>query len=161
MKSLILNQDFNIGWDGKTIEAKYIALDTETHQINHQRPREIPPLVLMSAFSKDTINPAGKGWVIPKHQVTNWLEAHLDKIWIFHNSAFDLQVLANHVQSIPFRQRLWQKVEDYQIRDSKLLKGLWNIAKTGKPLIFDSLEQAVGELRLTNLADLDKTNDQK
>ena len=164
MKSLMLNRDFHLGWDGKTIAAKYIALDTETHRIKSEQPRDVPRLVLMSAFSKDSINPAGKGWVIPSHQVEHWLEAHRDKIWIFHNSAFDLQVLANHIQSPELRDKLWQKVEDYQIRDSMLFKGLWDIAKAGKPgeqAMQGNLEQAVQELGLGQLAGLDKAEDQK
>ena len=69
MKSLMLNRDFHLGWDGKTIAAKYIALDTETHRIKSEQPRNVPRLVLMSAFSKDSTNPAGKAWVMPSHQV--------------------------------------------------------------------------------------------
>ena len=160
----MLNRDFHLGWDGKTIAAKYIALDTETHKIKSEQPRDVPRLVLMSAFSKDSINPAGKGWVIPSHQVEHWLEAHRDKIWIFHNSAFDLQVLASHIQSAELRNKLWQKVEDYQIRDSMLFKGLWDIAKAGKPgeqAMQGNLEQAVQELGLNKLAGLDKVEDQK
>ena len=51
MTSLMSKLDYLIGWDGQTISANLIALDTETHAKDNNQPTQTPKLVLMSQLN--------------------------------------------------------------------------------------------------------------
>jgi len=162
--SFELDKNYRIGWDGHTIEAHYLALDTETYLIDIDDPSHIPQLVLMSVFNINRQDRAATGLILPAEQVEDWLLAHQGKVWIFHNSAFDLRVLHQHVSCNQLKQKIWRKVDDYQIRDTKLLKGLRDIALEGElrqQNLYLSLQQVIEDLGLMAETGLDKAGDEK
>jgi len=79
--------DYIIGWNGQPLPPKYLAVDTETHMIDEGDPTDIPKLVVLAAFGRHPDNPAGKGMVVAANDVEAWIEAHLDRVWIFHNAS--------------------------------------------------------------------------
>ena len=156
-------KDYIIGWNGQALPAKYLAVDTETHLINKDDPADIPKLVVLSAFGRHPDNPAGKGMIVASTDVESWVEAHIDRIWIFHNASFDFFVLINHLKSETWRQRLIQKVEKYEIRDTMGLKGLYDIATQGEPKHggHQGLEAVISDLELDEYLNVDKDRDER
>ena len=156
-------EDYIIGWDGNPLPAKYLAVDTETHLINKNDPADIPKLVVLSAFGRHPDNPAGKGMIVAATDVEAWVAAHIDKVWIFHNAAFYFLVLMNHLQSGTCKQGLIEKIEKYEIRDTMILKGLFDIATQGSPIQggYQGLEAMVSDLELDGYVDIDKDRDEK
>ena len=156
-------KDYIIGWDGQALPARYLAVDTETHMINKDDPADIPKLVVLVAFGRHPDNPAGKGMIVAATDVEAWIEAHIDRIWIFHNASFDFFVLINHLKSEAWRRRLIEKVEKYEIRDTMGLKGLYDIATQGEPKQggYQGLEAVIPDLGLDEYVDIDKDRDEK
>ena len=156
-------EDYIIGWDGQALPAKYLAVDTETHLINKDNPADIPKLVVLSAFGRHPDNPAGKGMIVAAADVEAWVEAHIGRVWIFHNASFDFLVLMNHLQSETWRRRLIEKVEKYEIRDTMILKGLFDIATQGNPIQggYQGLEAMVSDLELEGYINVDKDRDER
>ncbi len=156
-------EDYTVGWDGQVLPAKYLAVDTETHLINKNDPAGIPKLVVLSAFGRHPDNPAGKGMIVAATDVEAWVEAHIDRVWIFHNAAFDFFVLMKHLKSETWRRRLIEKVEKYEIRDSMVLKGLIDIATQGIATKngYQSLEEVISDLELDEYINVDKDRDEK
>jgi len=140
-----------------------LAVDTETHLISKDDPADIPKLVVLSAFGRHPDNLAGKGMIVAATDVEAWVEAHIDKVWIFHNASFDFFVLINHLQSETWRRRLIEKVEKYEIRDTMILKGLFDIATQGNPIQggYQGLEAMVSDLELEGYINVDKDRDEK
>ena len=156
-------KDYIIGWDGNPLPAKYLAVDTETHLINKDDPADIPKLVVLSAFGRHPDNPAGKGMIVASTDVESWVEAHIDRVWIFHNASFDFFVLMKHLESEAWKRRLIEKVEKYEIRDAMALKGLFDIATQGIAIKsgYQSLEDVISDLKLDEYVNVDKNRDEK
>jgi len=156
-------KDYIIGWDGNPLPAKYLAVDTETHLINKDDPADIPKLVVLSAFGRHPDNPAGKGMIVASTDVESWVEAHIDRVWIFHNASFDFFVLMKHLESEAWKRRLIEKVEKYEIRDAMVLKGLFDIAIQGIAIKngYQSLEDVISDLKLDEYVNVDKNRDEK
>ena len=156
-------KDYIIGWDGNPLPAKYLAVDTETHLINKDDPADIPKLVVLSAFGRHPGNPAGKGMIVAATDVESWVEAHIDRVWIFHNASFDFFVLMKHLASEAWKRRLIEKVEKYEIRDAMVLKGLFDIATQGIAIKngYQSLEDVISDLKLDEYVNVDKNRDEK
>jgi len=114
-------ENYVIGLGGEPLPGKYLAVDTETHMIDKDDPTGIPKLVVLSAYGIHPDNSVGKGMVVAAGDVEAWIEAHIDRIWIFHNASFDFFVLMKHLQSEAWRRRLIEKVEKYEIRDTMIL----------------------------------------
>ncbi|MDP7281201.1 MAG: DNA polymerase, partial [Candidatus Poribacteria bacterium] len=156
-------KDYTIGWNSQALPAKYLAVDTETYMINKDDPADIPQLVVLSAFGRHPDNPTGQGMIVAATDVESWIEAHINRIWIFHNAAFDFFVLMNHLKSEAWNRRLMEKVEKYEIRDSMVLKGLFDLATQGIAAKggYQSLEGVISDLQLSEFIGLDKTKDEK
>ena len=69
-----------------------IAIDTETHLIDHDRPRDYPDVVVMTVYGgKDTVDLVD--WPDIPEYLDRLFAATPDSIYVFHNVPFDVGVL--------------------------------------------------------------------
>jgi ribonuclease D len=118
-----------------------LACDTETAggEIT-TLPRRMPRLVLASVCNGD------RSVGVPRDRIDDFVLGHAhDRAWVFHNSSFDVWVLAGHLGS-PAREALFRMIDQDRIRDTYCLADAIEMFETG-------LERsATGRLTLESLA---------
>ena len=104
------NQTFNIKFwqpsDGGL--GRFVAVDTET---NIKPFTETPDLVTMQAYGGGS-----SVYYIPKRYIYEFSVIHKDSYWIFHNAAFDYDVLCKALN-----MDMWSLYDDCRIRDTAIL----------------------------------------
>lgn len=83
-----------------------IGWDTETVPIDKAKPWKTPRLVLIVATDGDT------GYFIDPDNAKEFFEAHSQSLFIAHNAAFDISVVANHIKESIDQGLIWDMVDD-------------------------------------------------
>lgn len=102
-----------------------IAADTETTVIDDANPWMTPTLVLMQAFDGE------RGVFIAPENVSDFMAAHGDCFFTFHNAAFDLRVInKTHARrGVPYD--IYTLVDNRQVIDTQILHRLIVLATAG------------------------------
>lgn len=106
-------------WVGNKLEGEYLAIDTETTNI---QPGEIPELVIMQV-SSDGEN----SYIVERDDVGDFLNLHRHSHWVGHNWAFDHFVICRHLGIT-----MWGKVDRGEIWGTDIIFRLLGLAKYGK-----------------------------
>lgn len=114
------NQTFTIKFwqpsDG--VLGRFVAVDTET---NIKPFTETPDLVTMQAYGG-----GNNVYYIPKKYINEFTELHTSSFWIFHNAAFDIDVLAKFMD-----KSLYELYDNNRVRDTAILYRLLHLAAFG------------------------------
>lgn len=123
-----------VGYDGRPLDGRILALDTET-TLDHE-------FVLLAASN------GVRRVIVPYGQLHAFIHDHCDRIWVFHNVAFDFHVL----DTVLGDDVMWKMVEQHRLHDTMLLAQLIKIGKLGDPRGVD--DQLGSTVRLEELARL-------
>lgn len=119
MKIRKFNRVFDVQqWTGKPL-GPAIAVDTETTLI--LSPDHIPDLIISCAYDGQ-----GVVYIITNNYIKQFLDQHKDRILIFHNFPFDMNVLSKWTGF-----EFWDMIETDKILDTALLYKLVSIAIRG------------------------------
>lgn len=114
------NQTFTIKFwqpsDG--VLGRFVCVDTET---NIKPFTETPDLVTMQAYGG-----GNNVYYIPKKYINEFTELHTSSFWIFHNAAFDIDVLAKFMD-----KSLYELYDNNRVRDTAILYRLLHLAAFG------------------------------
>jgi len=113
-------------WDGEILDGDTIALDCETEMVEHWRV--VPHLVMVSASS------GGNSCIIRPERISDFLVAHRDREFVFHNVAFDFWVIEEHLRKMEHSEALtllWPLAHNGRLHDTMLLDQLIGLADTG------------------------------
>jgi DNA polymerase III epsilon subunit-like protein len=97
------------------------AFDCETTLIDDERPWLTPAYVLGAAFD-------GKhGVFVPRNRLSEFFAAHSDTTVVFHNAAFDLDVIATAAPNAD----LYDRVDANRVYDTQLMHRLLTLGELG------------------------------
>lgn len=105
-------------WSDEILDL-YIAVDTETEVVPFT---QTPDIVTMQAYDGE------EGYYIPIHKIERFFEVNSQSVFIFHNLAFDFDVLGKAVNNKFYLDRFLDKDK---LRDTMLLYKLWHLATVG------------------------------
>ena len=94
-----------------------VAIDTETEQA---RRGVIPRLFSMQAFDGEA------AFFVPRNRILDFFMAHAETTFVFHNAAFDLEVLS------VFYPGIYDLVDREYVLDTAILYRLIELAETGE-----------------------------
>jgi hypothetical protein len=106
---------------GRVFEDRF-AIDTETTEIDSNRPDRVPQLVLLVACDGE------RGCFVASNHIIDFLAAHPDSELIFHNAPFDLAVIQ---QCIGDEEDIYDRVDANKIWDTLILRRLLSLAHEG------------------------------
>jgi DNA polymerase I-like protein with 3'-5' exonuclease and polymerase domains len=124
------NRSLSVGFAGKEFRFRQwcpgygctskrrIAIDVETTLIDHERPAQVPTLVLGIAFD------GRRGWFLHGTDVLDFLEAHDGNKLFFHNSAFDIAVILETARRARRECDLLERVEQQRVFDTQVMMRL-------------------------------------
>ena len=98
------------------------AYDTETTEINAERPELTPQFVVGAACDEE------RGVFLTRDTVLSFFDVHAGAQFICHNAAFDLKVTQRVFGA---RCDLYAEVEDNKVWDTLILKRLFSLATEG------------------------------
>ena len=112
-------------WQGQKLDAKMMAVDTETSLIV---TGELPALALMTVATANTC------YLIHPAQVADFVSLHWACEWVAHNAAFDFWVLVKHLNDagrIDLAAALWDMADSNRLLDTMLLDMLLRLGVDG------------------------------
>lgn len=110
-------------WNGERL-LQDVAIDTETTLIEGYM---IPNLVTFQATDFDT----GRIFFVRKEDLPRFFNLHSSHRLIFHNAAFDLEVINKAFEDLHLKFPLFEYIESGDVYDTAILYRLFMLAQTG------------------------------
>ena len=107
-----------------------VAVDTETEIISEDPAAPPPKLILGVAYSQ------GRGYYISPEHMADFIHAQKSKLLVFHNAAFDLEV----IEKATGLDMAWLVDQD-RVADTFILERLLSLATTGISETYPTLQE--------------------
>ena len=110
--------------------AEPVAIDTETEAIGEDLASPPPKLILGVAYSQ------GRGFYISPEHMADFIRSHWSKLFVFHNTNFDLEVIGQHTGF-----DMAKLIDQDRVVDTFILERLLSLATTGISEIYPTLQE--------------------